>query len=97
MDHVSHGAERLHLKQAGLKGCGKDPGQENGNPEESRAREERIKLYSCRPEAWLFVVKLEEGILSLLLKEHLLLLFPSPGSSLVCRRKGQCQHIIPAK
>lgn len=32
------------------------------NPEESRAREERITLYSCRPEAWLFVVKLEEGL-----------------------------------
>lgn len=52
MDCVSQGAERPHLKRAGLTGCGKDWGQENVNHEESRAREKRIKLYSCRAEEY---------------------------------------------
>lgn len=50
MDYVSHLAERPCLKQAGLQGCGKGEGQESVNSEESRARKERIKLYSCRAE-----------------------------------------------
>ena len=50
MDYVWHLAERPCLKQAGLKGCGKGGGQENVNSEESRARKERMKIYSCRAE-----------------------------------------------
>lgn len=50
MDYVWHLAERPCSKRAGLKGCGKGGGQENVNSEESRARKERIKLYSCRAE-----------------------------------------------